>query len=208
MLCIVKKFMDRCIEVIAFSFTTQLSHRIATIYPAIREVGIESPNNLMTNYNIEVSTGKELVVHNNQLKRYHGVVASPSLIPERRSAIKSAPISKQSRRLDHFHCEYNSFPTVSFSSLAPTVPVSHPKPNTTGTPTPQRCLPTNFLPTTPDPPLKILSTLLPSFLALRPILLHHLVLGPLLRVRTPIRRLLIRIYNLVSYGRELHPDQL
>ena len=81
------------------------------------------------NYKIkEVSTGKELVVHYDKLKHYHGPVKAPSLIPERNAAAKNDQKTKQRVPFDHSQCEnisiYNPFPSTLFYPSAPIAPIA------------------------------------------------------------------------------------
>ena len=103
--------------------------------------------------NEEISNGEQLVVHYDRLKQYHGVVAPTSIIPERNPISKNVPISKPSKRFDHSHCEYMTFPTTSF--LPPAPPMSLHRPQLIATPTPaspRHPLPPEFSPT-PSAPL-------------------------------------------------------
>ena len=100
------------------------------------------------NYKIEeISNGKQLVVHYDRLKRYHGVVAPTSLIPERNPISKIVPTGKQSKRFDHSHCEYMTFPTTSFLPSAPPKSFYRPQPIATPIPVSPRCpgVPTNTI---------------------------------------------------------------
>ena len=101
------------------------------------------------NYKIEeIGIGKHLIVHYDQLKRYHGVVAPTSLIFERNPISKNVPTGKQSERFDHSHCEYLTFPTTSFLPSAPPKYFYRPQPIATPIPASPRCpLPPEFPPT-------------------------------------------------------------
>ena len=101
----------------------------------------------------EISNEKQLVVHYDRLKRYHGVVAPSSLIPERNPISKNVPTGKQSKRFDHSHCEYMTFPMTSFLPSAPPKSFYRPQPIATPIPASPRCsLPPEF-PPTPSAPL-------------------------------------------------------
>ena len=101
------------------------------------------------NYKIgEIGIGKHHIVHYDRLKRYHGVVAPTSLIPERNPIAKNVPTGKQSKRFDHSHCEYMTFPTTSFLPSAPLESFYCPQPIATPIPASPRCpLPQEFPPT-------------------------------------------------------------
>ena len=101
------------------------------------------------NYKIEeISNGKQLVVHYDRLKQYHGVVAPTSLIPERNPTSKNVPTGQQSKRFDHSHCEYMTFPPTSFLPSAPAKSFYRPQPIATPIPASPRCpLPPEFPPT-------------------------------------------------------------
>ena len=105
------------------------------------------------NYKIEeIGIGKHLIVHYDRLKRYHGV-APTSLIPERNPISKNVPTGKQSKRFDHSHCEYMTFPTTSFLPSAPPKSFYRPQPIAAPIPASPRCpLPPEF-PPTPSAPL-------------------------------------------------------
>ena len=106
------------------------------------------------NYTIKkIGNGKQLVVHYDRLKRYHGVVAPKSIIPERNPSTKIVPTSKQSKQFDHSHCEYITFPTTLFLPCVPPKPFYRPQPIATPIPvSPRGPLPPEFLPT-PSAPL-------------------------------------------------------
>ena len=106
------------------------------------------------NYKIEeIGNGKQIVVHHDRLKRYHGVVAPISINPVRSPISKNVPTCKQSKRIDHSHCEYLAPPTTFFLSCAPPKSFHRPQPIATPIPaSPRRPLPPEFSPT-PSTPL-------------------------------------------------------
>ena len=105
------------------------------------------------NYKIEgKGNGKQLVVHYHQLKRYHGVVVPTSIFLERNPISKNVPNSKQSKRFDHSHCQYMTFPTTSLLPCAPPKTFDRPQPIATPIPaSPRRPLPPEFPPTRSAP---------------------------------------------------------
>ena len=106
------------------------------------------------NYKIEeTSNGKELVVHYDRLKRYHGVVAPTSLIPECNPISKNVPTSKRSKRFDHSYCEYMTFPTTSLLPSALPKSFYRPQPIATPIPASPRCPLLPEFPPTPSAPL-------------------------------------------------------
>ena len=106
------------------------------------------------NYKIEeIGIGKHLIVYYDRLKRYHGVVAPTSLIPERNPISRNVTAAQQSKRFDHSHCEYMAFPTTFFLPSAPPKSFYRPQPIATPIPASPRCpLPPEF-PPTPSAPL-------------------------------------------------------
>ena len=156
------------------------------------------------NYKIEeIGNGKQLVVHYDRFKRYHGVAAPTSIIPERDSVSKSVPTNKQSKRFDHSHCEYMTFPTTSFLPSAPPKSFYSPQPIATPIPAPlgAPCRRSSHQHHRPLLRLTTLSTH-PSYQPVpRPLVAKRRSLERLQR-RAPLRHLAVEEYNLASYRRQ------
>ena len=156
------------------------------------------------NYKIEeIGIGKHLTVHYDRLKRYHGVVAPTSLIPERNPISKNVPTGQQSKRFDHSNCEYMTFPTTSFLPSAPLkyFTVDRPPPRPYPFPLDAPCRRSSHQHHRHLFPLTTLSTHPPFQLVPRPLAAKRRSLE-LLQRRAPLRHLAVEVYNLASYRRQ------
>ena len=203
--CIIVKCTDQCTKrVTAFSFITPSPPSGCSFKLSSHWRGPYRINKCLNdvNYEIEkIGNGKQLVVHNDRLKRYQSVLAPKSLIPERNPISKIFPTSKQSRRFDHSHCECMTFPTTSFLPLLSVFIVHSPWPRPYPLPLSAPCRRSSYQHLQPLFPLNILSTH-PLYKPVpRSLVVKHRSLE-LLQGRAPLRHLAVEAYDLARYCRQ------